>query len=275
MESFARTGIAALVAAVALSAPLSGTFALLGGAQNITAQMIVARSGSETFLDIAQTKRDSRKPILAYDVDMTQTMHLVIVSDDFTQFLHVHPAFNAKTGHFTIAVPLAQSRAYYAYADTKPTGIAQQVFRFAIEPGTNAPQSGNPSPAMTPSPVLAHAGPYAIKLGATELHANTMLMIPVTIEKGGRLANDLRPYLGAAAHAVFIDTATLAYVHVHPELKGRPEMHMAMGDMHGTPAAGPEMTMHVAGLPVGTYKLWLQFRGGTTLYAAPFTIVAR
>jgi hypothetical protein len=91
-----------------------------------------------------------------------------------------------------------------------------------------------------------------------------MTMLPIRIARNGKPATDLHPYLGAAGHAVFIDTSSLAYVHVHPMLPG--------GKMKG---AGPKMVLHVPGLPVGTYKLWLQFQGGTKVYTAPFTIAAR
>ncbi len=43
------------------------------------------------------------------------------------------------------------------------------------------------------------------------------------------------------------------------------------------PENGPspsEMMLHIALHEAGTYKLWLQFRGGTQLYVAEFTITA-
>jgi hypothetical protein len=36
----------------------------------------------------------------------------------------------------------------------------------------------------------------------------------------------------------------------------------------------PSMTLHVDALAAGTYKLWLQFRGGDRLYVAPFVVRA-
>jgi hypothetical protein len=34
------------------------------------------------------------------------------------------------------------------------------------------------------------------------------------------------------------------------------------------------MVLHVSVKEPGTYKLWLQFRGGSQLYIAPFVLVA-
>ena len=279
MESLTRAGLTALVAGLMLATPIAGTFALVGGTQAATAQMNVTRAKGQTRLDITEMKAGSQAIVMAYDLDMTKLMHLIVISDDFSQFLHVHPAFNAKNGHFQIVVPLSNTRRYYAFADTHPKGMSQQVFRFPIAPGSLGAASGNPTPAFTPSPLTASTGKYTVKLGSTQFRANATAAVPVTIEHAGKLASDLQPYLGAAAHAVFIDTSTLSYVHVHPMAKGAMDADMGdMSGMKGMPAASTgaaEMTMNVPALPIGTYKLWLQFRGGDALYTAPFTIVVR
>ncbi len=279
MESLARAGAAFVVAATLISAPIAGTFALLGGKPMVAAEMTATRLGGPYTLDIVQTPLDGGKPITNYTLDMTKLMHLIIVSDDFTEFFHVHPAFDAKTGHFTIEQRLDPLHRYYAYADSQPTGMSQQVFRFTIQPGPNA--TNNVSPFKRPSPVTADAGPYTVTLAKTTLPANTMQMIDVNITRNGTPATDLKPYLGAAAHAVFINTSSLQYVHVHPMVQGA---HASMSDMHmsmpmnddiGMGKAGPKLMMHVPPLPAGIYRLWLQFQGGSTLQVAAFTIVAR
>lgn len=272
MESLTRAGITALVAAVTLIAPVSGTYALLNGTQQADAHMTVSAVGAQTRLDIVETKSGTTQAITAYKVDMSKLMHLVIVSSDLTQFMHVHPVLDETTGHFTVSVALACGRNYYAYADTQPVGLQQQVFRFAIKQTARRESVSS----MTPSPVTMQAGPYSVTLGATTLRANQPAALSVTIKKSGQLANDLHPYLGAAGHAVFINTASLTYVHVHPVLKGAMDDDMPGMDMRSMASpAGPEMMLHVPKLPAGTYKLWLQFRGGSGLYVAPFTIVAR
>ena len=289
MEGFARAGITMLVAALSFSAPLVGTFALVDGTPKVAAEMRVQQTPTKTMLDIFQTQGQSTKPILKYDLDMTKLMHLVIISDDFSQFMHLHPAFNAKTGHFTIALPLDPTRQYIAYVDTMPSGDGQQVFRFLLpaqQTAEMAVPAGQPTNrpifASTPSPTATTAGPYTVKIQATTIAANVREAVNLTIERNGRPASDLHPYLGAAAHAVFIDTANLGYIHLHPMIKGaKSDMDMSMpGSMsmkdEGGPAkSGPQMVMDVPDLPVGTYKMWLQFEGGSKLYTAAFTIAVR
>ena len=56
---------------------------------------------------------------------------------------------------------------------------------------------------------------YTVTLSSLELKAGGESMLDVHILRGGKPASDLHPYLGALAHAVFIDASDLTYVHVH------------------------------------------------------------
>lgn len=268
----------AVTLAASLHAPLVGTFALLGGKPLVAAELTITKTqGSSVSVDVAQTQGQATQPITHYDIDMTKLMHMIVIRDDFAEFQHVHPAFNAKTGHFTQTLKLDTTHRFFVYVDSHPHDVGQQVFRFVLQPGVTATSTSGPLPSMTPSPTHTTVGPYTVTLAKTTLGANQMSMVDVTITKNGKLATDLKPYLGAAAHAVFIDTASMQYVHVHPMVNDA-MMSMDMddvGDMRGMGKAGPRMMMHVPPLPVGTYKLWLQFQAGTHLYVAPITIAAR
>jgi hypothetical protein len=244
------------LAAAPATAPQHGVFALRDGTPQERSLLTVhPTSTGQNQLDIVQYPIGSTRPVTQYDPDMTQLMHLVIVRDDFRKFMHVHPVLHAD-GHFTVPVALDEGHRFYAYADTTPRGGSQQVFRFVLQSGVQ-PRKLDTTVAAS-SPTIA-AGPYAVTLQATRIRANQGRMMPATITRGGRLATNLHPYLGAAAHAVFINTSSLDYVHVHPMQRG------AMG----------RLALMIPALPRGTYKMWLEFRGGSSLYVAPFTIVAR
>ena len=285
MDRLTRRRVGALLSVIAgtlalgstaLAAPLNGTFALLDGKPAATAQLNVQAQNGKHELDLVQTKDGATHPIVHYTVDMTQLMHIVIVRDDFATFIHEHPEFNAHTGHFTLDVALSPNHRYYVYADSEPAGIGQQVFRFTLEPGSAAPSA--PAPSTTPSPTKAAAGPYTVALSATTVQANHPVTLHATVTRNGQPATDLHPYLGAAAHVVFVNTSSLDYVHVHPTLPGQSMDMSGTGamDMSGMkPEAGPKMLLHVPPLPAGTYKVWVQFRGGSSLDVAPFTIDAR
>lgn len=255
--------------AAALPPPQTGVFALLGGTAKITSTLRTAPHGGAlaTELRVQQFRIGSNAPILAYDVEMQHTMHLVVIRDDFATFAHLHPDFNTQTGAFDAAFTRVPQHRYYVYADSTPHGIGRQVFRFTI--GSSASVAAT-APAFAASSSSAAAGPYTVMLNRTAFPADSPLSLDLTIDKGSALAHDLGTYLGAAAHAVLIDTSTLDYVHVHPYVRS------ASGSMGMMNLAGPRLRMDLPALPAGTYRLWVQFRGGGyRVYTAPFTVVAR
>jgi len=256
----------------------SGVFALPAPERRAAATLEVTRTGPlAARLEIVE--RAGVQTLRDYDLDMTKRMHVIVIDRQFETFQHLHPALDAA-GHFVFALHVPKPATYYVYADAVPHGLGQQVFRFDVPFG--APRAGNA--VLAPSKATVSAGPYAVTLDTLKLRAGTETMLHASITENGRPARDLAPYLGAAAHAVFIQTQTLAYVHVHPTTGNEAEaMHgmagmESMADMHeSVPAKGPlpsTMTLHVEAPSTGTYKLWLQFRGADGLHVAPFVLVA-
>lgn len=253
----------------------SGVFALLGGTPKIASKLWAEPgAASSVQLKIQQFSLSGGAPILRYDVDMQKLIHLIIVRDDFATFAHVHPAFSGATGTFSETFTPSPNHRYYLYTDTTPRGIGQQVFRFTLESaGPLATPRPTPLPPFLPSVV---AGPYRVTLDRTQLAANQAQTLALTVFQGRRLAADLRTYLGAAAHAVFINTSTLVYVHVHPMVLGAPDVDTAGSMESMSRAAGPRMQMNLPPLPAGTYRLWVQFRGREgEVFIAPFTLLAQ
>lgn len=278
LAAFALAGCSASSPTAAQT--LTGAFALIGSTPRVSAQMQVTHEGTQAHLDIVQTASDSGKPARDYVVEHEQIMHIIVIGEDFTSFDHVHPLYDAATGHFTLTVPMTNGRRSFVYTDSEPRGLGQQVFRFVVQPNsaTGSP-SNSPVPSFTPSPAVSTVGPYAVAFSTTSLKANTPTMMTVSIDHNGKPATDLKPFLGAPAHVVLINTSSLDYAHVHPTLAGA--SHDAMSDMSGMemhdekPTAGPRLMLHIPALPVGSYKTWMQFGGGKAVYAAPFTLVVR
>ena len=198
-------------------------------------------------------------------------MHMVVIRDDFATFAHLHPTSTRRPERSVNRSRNKPNHRYYVYADTTPHGISQQVFRFTME--SDGPVRPT-KPSLTVGADGATAGPYTVALEKTTLAANMPQSLDLTIIEGGHPAGDLGSYLGAAAHAVFINTSTLRtctcirWWQRQPNAKGPMNMNMT--------GIGPLMELHVPALPAGTYKLWLQFRGGGyKLYTVPFTIAAQ
>lgn len=259
----------------------TGMYALQNGAARAHAYLTDrAPDGRNHHLDVWLTRLGSQRPITTYDVEMTKRLHLIIVSADFTIFRHVHPTLLGN-GHFTIDQPLAQGT-FLVYADSTPHGLGQQVFRFVIG---DAQRARDAHRDIHERHKAALVDGYTVQLSTTTLRASAPAALIVHVLKNGMPARDLHPYLGASAHAVFLDSTDLSYVHVHPmalqDMQGMsmgdrsmPGMHLGamQHDLPDTANSSPDMMLHVALREPGTYKLWLQFRGGAGLHVTPFVI---
>jgi hypothetical protein len=271
---------AALLSLAPVAAPaqlLHGISALQGEAAQTDGYLhatAVAGHPLQQKLDFWMTPHGSTAPIQQYQVEMTQKLHVVLVTDDFKTFLHVHPQLS-PSGHFTITQALPAAGLYHVYADGEPNTLNHQVFRFDLNvgPGNKPAATARPLPSTG---MGVHTGPYEVDLSTVRLHAGRMDMIDVEILKDGKPATDLHPYLGVPAHAVFLNSQDLTYVHVHPmAMGGSMDMSKPIVTMPDTASSPGEMMLHVSIKQPGTYRLWLQFRGAANqLYIAEFTLQA-
>lgn len=223
-------------------------------------------------LDLWMTLPKSSAPIHKFQTEMTKKLHVIIVSDDFKTFLHIHPAL-LPTGHFLITQAFPSVGTYYVYADGLPNDLNHQVFRFKLDVG----HASSPSVRNLPTTGMGvQTGPYEVDLSRVRVQSGRMEMLDLQILENGKPATDLHPYLGASAHAVFLNARDLSYVHVHPMgADMMMDMSKPMPDMPETASVSSDMMLHIALREPGTYKLWLQFRGaGDKLYIAEFTILA-
>jgi len=220
--------------------------------------------------------------IRAYDVDMTKLMHMIVVSDDLTDFQHVHPAL-LPNGHFIIELHLANpEQAYHIYMDGLPHGEGRNVFRFDLPSLDGAPVTRQ----LHASGSSVSVGPYTVTIDPTSIPFGEIATISVRILKNGRPANDLHPYLGVMSHGVLIGTKDLAYMHAH----GMTDEMLAM--MSGANDCGDSMMLAMTPMPpdlnIGNqfefeilapsaqdYDFWIQFVGGKTLYTAPLLVTTR
>ncbi len=258
---------------------LQGQFALQGQKPMTEAHLKVTPEPGKPLtdrLDLWMNLPGNPAAVRSYQVEMTKQMHMVIVRDDFKVFLHVHPALRPD-GHLLLTQTFPTAGTYEVYTDGLPNQMNHQVFRFELNVGQPTPPARN----LQPTGLGVQAGPYEIDLSKVRLHAGVMEQVDVAILKDGKPATDLHPYLGSPAHAVFLNSQDLSYVHVHPMAPGA-MMQMSMDgkmnmDAPPMPENGPSpasMMLHLALHEPGVYKLWLQFRGGTQLYVAEFTITA-
>lgn len=271
-------GIILFFASTLSAAPVTttGIFVFQGGRSVTDGHIrfdIIGKDPLDQRIELWMTPSGSAQPIHDYAVEMTKKLHVVIVDSGFTTFLHIHPTLG-KDGIFRIEQRFPAPGVYYLYADGAPNNGDHQVFRFTMNIGGDVSPR---KPVLEPTGREVNVGPYTVDLSKARLSAGGMDMIDVEILKGDKLAKDLHPYLGAPAHAVFLNSHDLTYVHVHPMPEGdntpmtMAAMNMELPDSASLPAT---MMLHVSVKEPGLYKMWLQFRGGDQLYIAPFVLPA-
>ncbi len=249
---------------------LDGTFALQEGVARTAGYLNPAPAARSNAwkLDFWMTPKNGGAPIRAYDLDMTKLLHVIIVSDDFKTFIHVHPKL-LSNGHFALDQTLPHPGMYYIYADGQPSGIGHQVFRFDFQAGKTSRTAPRD---LSERSAVAHVDGYSVTLSRLSLRSGSLAHIVVRIAKGGKPATDVHPYLGQLAHAIFLDADDLTYVHVHPvPLGSRASVIVYSND---EAAMSPNMLLDVTVSEPGTYKLWFQFHGGRSLHVASFVLTA-
>jgi hypothetical protein len=251
---------------------IDGQFALQGQKAQTEGHLKVTpvpgRPRSE-HLDFWMQELGKSPAIRSYQVAMTKKLHMIIVSNDFKIFIHEHPVLGSD-GHLTLTQQFPKAGTYLIYTDGLPDQLNHQVFRFQVNVGTASPAAR----ALRPTGMGVQVGPYEVDLSSVRLRAGAMSMLDVSILKDGKPATDLHPYLGVPAHAVFLNAQDLSYVHVHPMSGDNMDMSVEPPPLPENGPSPSEMMLHLALREPGSYKLWLQFRGGTQLYIAEFTITA-
>lgn len=295
--------VACLPLAAHAGETLTGAYALPDGVPKVSATLVATpgRDGAET-LDIAMTLLGQQRPVTRYETELSKQLHVIAVSSDFRTFVHEHADRPAANGHFRVAMRLPRPGPYHVYADGAPSGIGQQVMRFELNVG-GAPAQQPAAPA--PSPPEAADGRYAARFDPFELRAGQESQLSLHLSRDGKPAPDVTPFLGVAAHAMFINAADLTYVHVHATLAAAPNTggtgapmqrdlarthDAAPAGHHGTagmetPSNGAmppplrsgtrvpaDLTLHVLAPKAGTYLLWVQFAAGGQVRTMPFVV---
>jgi hypothetical protein len=242
--------------------------------RDLRATLDLGGSGLTRQLTVREYSEDKAGALRIYGLDMTKRMHWIIVSDDLTVFMHVHPVLGSDGG-FRLGVRFPRAAIYHVYADAVPTGFGHSVFRFDVKIGWTKRITARRVGVAGDSVTL---GPYVVRLSAVRVPAGQDAPVLVAITRSGEPATDLHPYLGAFAHIVAIGVSDLSYTHVH----AMDARSMAMGigtqnEASPVPAntiVPATMSVHLDLAKKGIYKVWVEFQGGSKLYAAPFAVTA-
>jgi hypothetical protein len=216
-----------------------------------------------------RTGQQSREFQLMHD----QLFHLFVISQDLTEFQHIHPDFNSD-GSFTIETVLPKPGRYKLYADFYPSEGTPQVLQTSIVTSGYKSDLFASKASITPDATLVKiVDGMKIELkmepqesiGGQDLH----LTYHLTDEKTGEPIRDLVPYLAAWGHTLILSEDQNEYVHSHPDsdVPNVPDKAKLRG--------GPEVTFDAIIPHPGNYRIWTQFLRGDKLTTVSFTIKAK
>lgn len=227
---------------------------------------------------------DDNQAITDLPLDHERPMHLILVSDDLTQFQHIHPEL-ATDGSYRVETTLPVAGTYRLYDEFVHDNQKVLDERELI---VGAPSSTGAS--LTPDTAPKDVNGFTVALNAPEvIRAEEMTHFSFEVTRNDQPVTDLEPYLGAAAHAAIVTNDGTGFAHTHGEAAS-PNAAASEGNRHaeegaaeeehggghGVPAEfGPQVAVEHTFAEPGLYKLWVQFRHDGQVITAPFVVEVR
>jgi hypothetical protein len=300
MRSVARCSMAAGLLAVAIAIAGCGGRSRGGGAYSvsITPTPAAVMPGVQARLDLAVTA-PSGAAVTSFAKLHTETMHLILVSQDLKDLQHVHPTLQPD-GRLTVNTRLALAQPYKAFVEFEPSGSSEQLATASLEPVGAVPTN----PAWDGAPVFSGTAPLDLVVDQTYVRLSTApnaapmiqagmpayVMIKVRASDRTTPAN-VEDYLGMGGHAIILSRDLGMFFHVHA-LRGGSAMNMpgmgtpgmsmpssgSMDEVMLDPMyAGPttdDLSYGITFPAPGVYKVFFQFQRAGRVLTAPFLVRA-
>ncbi len=184
------------------------------------------------------------------EVMHTQKVHLIVVKNDLSTFLHLHPEHGDQfwTTQFTLQDP----GLYEIYANYKIKDREEQVAINEISVG-NFDNSLN-YPTLTTDQKVTRDDISA----ALSFNSENPNQLTIALTKAGNPLTDLEPYMGAAGHfIIFKHNQPQLFLHAHAEGIEK--------------ARDGKLDFMTHFTETGTYTGYLQFMSQNILYTLPLT----
>lgn len=236
--------------------------------------------------------------VVQFDPVHTQTMHMIVVSEDLEDFLHLHPTLQPQ-GDLEAGATLSLPQPYGVFLEYQPTGAKEQLTRVRLSPaGAHAAKpawnlaaaffgSGTKTLHKDGTWIRLRAAPNARPLVRAGVTAHLLLELR---DASGGPAN-VTDYLGMPGHAIALSPDLAHFFHLHGTRGGAPVggamTGMSGGGMSGmsgmshssaaTTFAGPtsdDLTFDITLPEPGPYKVFFQFQRAGRVVTAPFIVYA-
>ncbi|KAB8141520.1 hypothetical protein F8S13_19140 [Chloroflexia bacterium SDU3-3] len=221
--------------------------------------------GQSTTLTITLTDGGTGLPIDDIVTHHNALLHLAVISDDGSYYLHTHPA-RVAPGVYQVAITPTQAGGYTAYAEIERVDSGSQVLRgsFSVAgaavAATPAPGLGQRSVGGVQVDVQADAAPRAGQQSTLTFSFR---------DAAGQPIRDLSPWLGMAGHLMARSADGVIFAHVHAAERmppyGRPML------VNGV-TYGPDIRFVYTFPQAGRYQVWGQFKYKGDIITVPISI---
>jgi len=224
------------------------------------------KSGSLTNI-LFSIKDHEGKPIQELSVHHDRILHVIIASQDFSVFAHIHPE------DFCPITPEMKKFARYPVRFTFPKAgryiiaidfaVQEQLIskHFLIDVA-GAPKMGFPTRDLSRDKKF---GGLDVTLASIpeRITAGKEVMLSCLFRKNGESVTDLEPYLSAPMHLAIISNDLTYFMHTHGEVPGMSSMghnahNMQMMKMSVPDKFGPTVEIHVVFPTKGLYQIFGQ-----------------
>jgi hypothetical protein len=261
-------------AAIATSAPRAGYRA------ELRTEPAKPRAGEPVDLSF-MVKNPKGSTIRFLQFVHEKPVHLLIVSEDLSEFYHVHPEMQVNDA-YSVRQTFPYGGLYRLYADYTPPGYGTIVEQFELY--VDGPERPRAALAADASLNKASDGLRVELQSDKPIRAGEDLMLRFALsdEKTGEPVTNLQLYLGSLAHFVIIGEDLSDFIHAHPIDAGEvfdpsqdPGQHLHDPGQMTKTLVGPspsEVSAHVSFPRAGLYKLWAQFQRDGRVIVVPFVL---
>ncbi len=229
------------------------------------------KPGEKARLRFVISNPETGAPVKDFVLNHEKLFHLFIVSNDMTEYQHIHPQLE-RDGSFVIETVLPHTGLYKLHADFFPAGGTPQILHRELSTaGYRTSRSASPA-LLTPDKTLAKTVDgmkINLELGGASAPAAGAL-IPLkyrlTDERTGEPVRNLEPYLGAWGHTLILNADQSEYLHSHPTEMVPDNVDLA------TLRGGPEVEFKTMFPAAGNYRIWTQFQRAGRVTTVFFTI---
>lgn len=249
-------------AAIATSAPTAGYRA------ELRTEPTIVKAGVPVSLSF-MVKNAKGSTVRFLQFVHEKPLHLLIVSDDLSEFYHIHPEMQVNDS-YGVTHTFPYGGLYRLYADYTPPGYGTIVEQFELRvEGPERPRA----PLIAYNNLAATSDGLRVELSSDKtIRAGEDLMLKFALfdEKTNEPVNNLQLYLGSLAHFVIVSRDLNDFIHAHPLDAGEvfdpsldPNLHVHDPSQLTKTLVGPspsEVFAHVTFPRSGLYKLWAQFQ---------------